>query len=127
MGSTPRHFRHHSASRHVVCPVQNGTGMSPESYGSGPYILFMYYVYILESSIDNSLYIGSTSDIKRRFAEHNQGKGRYTAHLRPLRLIFYEAYLLKSDAQRRELYLKTTRGRTSLKTMLKNYFLTKRH
>ena len=113
-GFEPRHSRHHSAIRHVV---------SPESYGSGPYILSMYYVYILQSLVDSSFYIGSTSNLKRRFIEHNQGKSRYTSHLKPLKLIFYEAYLLKSDAQRREMYLKTTRGRTSLKTMLKNYFL----
>lgn len=82
----------------------------------------MYYVYILQSTVNDSFYIGSTSNLKRRFVEHNCGKSRYTAHLRPLKLIFYEAYLLKSDAQRREIYLKTTRGRTSLRTMLKDYF-----
>ena len=81
----------------------------------------MYYVYVLESKVDQSFYIGSTSDLKRRYREHNTGKGKYTSHLRPLKLIFYEAYVLSSDAKRRELYLKSSKGRTSLKTMLKNY------
>jgi len=33
-------------------------------------------------------------------------------------MIFYEAYISKKDAQRREQYLKTTKGRTTIKTML---------
>jgi len=83
----------------------------------------MYYVYILESLINKSFYIGSTSDLKRRLFEHNQGKSKYTSRLKPFKLILYEAYILKSDAQRREKYLKSTRGRTTLKTMLKDYLL----
>jgi len=39
-----------------------------------------------------------------------------------LKLIFYEAYLVKSDAQRREMYLKTTKGKRALKLMLADYF-----
>jgi len=39
-----------------------------------------------------------------------------------LELIFYEAYLEKSDAQRREIYLKTTKGKRALKLMLTDYF-----
>lgn len=38
-----------------------------------------------------------------------------------LKLIFYEAYLMKSDAQRREVYLKTTKGKRALKLMLVDY------
>ncbi|MEK7505972.1 MAG: GIY-YIG nuclease family protein [Patescibacteria group bacterium] len=34
----------------------------------------MYFVYILECS-DKSLYTGITTDIKRRFIEHKNGKG----------------------------------------------------
>ena len=34
----------------------------------------MYFVYILESRKDGSLYVGSTENIKRRLAEHNGGK-----------------------------------------------------
>ena len=31
----------------------------------------MFYTYILKSKKDNDLYIGSTNDLRRRFAEHN--------------------------------------------------------
>lgn len=57
---------------------------------------FVYYVYILQSSKKkNWLYKGSTSDLKRRVIEHNAGKNFSTAPYAPLKLIYYEAYLLK--------------------------------
>ncbi len=36
--------------------------------------LLMYHVYILKSLKDFKLYIGRTDDLKRRFAEHKNGK-----------------------------------------------------
>ncbi len=39
-----------------------------------------------------------------------------------VKLIYYEAYILESDAKRREKYLKGGNGKESLKTQLKNYF-----
>ena len=39
-----------------------------------------------------------------------------------MKLIFYEAYLSENDARRRELYLKTTKGKRTLKLMLEDYF-----
>ena len=82
----------------------------------------MHYVYVLHSSKDNSLYIGSTSNLKRRFKEHNQGKSPASAPKTPYKLIFYEAFPSKIDALNREKYLKSGYGRRTLKKMLKNYF-----
>lgn len=82
----------------------------------------MYYVYILQSSKkENWLYKGSTSDLKRRFAEHNSGKTFSTAPYAPFQLIYYEAYLLKDDAEAREKYLKTSMGMRVIKKQLANY------
>ncbi|OGF61939.1 hypothetical protein A2926_00455 [Candidatus Giovannonibacteria bacterium RIFCSPLOWO2_01_FULL_44_40] len=64
---------------------------------------------------DGDLYKGLTSDLKRRIEEHNIGKAESTKNYRPVVLIGYEAYLRKSDAQRREKFLKTTEGRRLLK------------
>jgi putative endonuclease len=86
------------------------------------YNQFMHFVYILQSSKkQNWLYKGSTSDLKRRFAEHNTGKNFSTAPYIPLKLIYYEAYLLKSDAEAREKYLKTSMGMRVIKKQLTNY------
>ena len=81
----------------------------------------MHYLYILQSEKDKDFYTGTTSDLKKRFIEHNSGKNFSTAPRRPLKLIYYEAYLLKSDAGAREKYLKTSMGRRVIRKQLKYY------
>ena len=81
----------------------------------------MYYVYILQSLKDNSLYIGYTTDLKRRFEEHNSGKNLATKPFAPYKLIFYEAFLNRIDAKNREIYLKSGWGWRSIKKILKKY------
>lgn len=80
-----------------------------------------YYVYVLRSVKDKKLYIGFTDNLRRRFSEHNQGKQKSTKPGGPLELIFYEAYLNKGDALRREKYFKTNPGKRTLKLMLRNF------
>jgi len=82
----------------------------------------MYYVYVLQSQKDHFLYVGCTNNIKSRVSRHHAGLVPATKFRRPLKLIFYEAYLIKSDAIRRERYFKTSKGKTTLKIMLKDYF-----
>ena len=80
----------------------------------------MHYVYLLQ--LDNGdIYTGSTKNLRRRVLEHEEGKVTSTKHKRPLRVILYEAYLLKSDAVRREKYLKTTEGKRFLKQQIRDY------
>ena len=74
----------------------------------------MTYVYFLKLS-NGDIYKGLTEDIKRRFSEHEEGKVDSTKNYRPLSMIGYEAYQKKSDALRREEFLKTTEGRRLLK------------
>lgn len=79
----------------------------------------MYYVYILKSLKDNSLYIGYTADLKKRFSDHNNGLSLATKYKRPYKLIFYEAFLDRIDAKHREVYLKSGWGFRSIKKLLK--------
>ena len=81
----------------------------------------MYYVYILKSKADKNFYVGCTQDLKKRLTMHNTGKIESTRSRQPLHLIFYEAFLNKSDAFQREQWLKTGWGRNQLRTMLENY------
>jgi len=85
----------------------------------------MYYVYILQSQKDKSLYIGYTSDLQRRFAEHNSGKSLATKPSIPYSLIFYEAFVDRIDAKNREEYLKSGWGFRSINKMMKNYLKNK--
>lgn len=80
-----------------------------------------HYVYVLHSLKDRLFYIGYSDDLKTRVKDHNSGKNVSTKNRRPLELIFYEAYPAKADALRRESYFKTTKGKVTLKQMLKEY------
>lgn len=81
-----------------------------------------YYVYILHNSIKKFIYIGYSEDLKIRVGSHNNGENKSTKPYIPLELIHYEAYVNMKDAKRREIYLKSNKGRTTLTTMLKEYF-----
>ena len=80
-----------------------------------------YYTYILRSKKNNSLYIGYTSDLRKRFQEHNSGNNKATKPFIPYKLIFYEAFLHRIDAKNREEYLKGGYGRKTIKILLKKY------
>lgn len=80
----------------------------------------MYYVYVLISLKDNKFYIGFTNDLKRRLKEHKSGKNTSTKSRLPLELVYYEAHLSKADAMRRERYFKTTKGKSTLRQMLRD-------
>ena len=80
-----------------------------------------WYVYVLRSLIDGERYIGFTSDLRKRMADHARGKSFATAPRRPLELIYYEACKMESDALRRERYFKDTGGRRYLAQRLKDY------
>lgn len=81
-----------------------------------------YYVYVLKSISHDFIYIGYTENLKQRFKEHNSGESKSTKPYIPYDIIHYEAYKNIKDAKRREEYLKTNRGKTTLNTMLKEYF-----
>lgn len=66
----------------------------------------MFYVYLLKSQKNGRIYTGYSADLKQRVIDHNNGKSPYTKNNRPYRLVYYEAYASKSDAQKREKSLK---------------------
>ncbi|MDD3648378.1 MAG: GIY-YIG nuclease family protein [Candidatus Dojkabacteria bacterium] len=79
----------------------------------------MFFTYVLLSLSDAKFYIGFTRDINRRLLEHNQGKSASTKPRRPFKLIYYEAHISKQDALRREKYFKTSKGKSTLRQMLR--------
>jgi len=79
----------------------------------------MFYVYLLQSTVDKKLYTGYTTDLRKRVSEHNQGKNRSTKPRIPLKLMYYEAYISQADAAMREKRLKRSAGaRTALRRRL---------
>lgn len=80
-----------------------------------------YYIYVLKSDIDGNLYVGLTTDLRRRVKEHNNGQVHSTAARRPLKLVYYEACQSQADAYQREKYLKTAWGKRYIRNRLRNY------
>ena len=64
------------------------------------------YTYILRCG-DGSFYTGWTTDIDKRLEEHRNGKGaKYTRGRGPLTLVHLEVFDTKSEALKREAYIK---------------------
>lgn len=80
----------------------------------------IHCTYVLYSLADGDLYIGYSSNLQQRLADHSSGKVPSTAPRRPLRMIHVEYYVADADARRREAYLKTTKGKRALKLMLRD-------
>jgi putative endonuclease len=80
----------------------------------------MFYTYVLYDKNKNKFYIGYTNDIKRRLHEHELGNVHTTARFSTLRLIFYEYFISQNDAKRRESYFKTSKGKKSLRLILRD-------
>ncbi len=65
-----------------------------------------YYMYVLESTIDKTTYIGYTDNLKERLKDHNSGKTKSIKHKIPMVLVYCEAYRNKTLAIKRERFLK---------------------
>ncbi len=59
-----------------------------------------------------------TADLKRRLKQHKQAKLGHRN--KNFKLIFFEAYPNKKDALKREQYLKSAKGKHTLRMMLQN-------
>ena len=79
-----------------------------------------YYVYTLLSLKDKKLYTGFTTDLRDRFSRHTRGEVKSTISRRPLKLIHYEYFINREDAEAREVFLKSGFGRKNLKQALKS-------
>ena len=65
-----------------------------------------HYVYVLACA-DGSLYTGYTTDVERRVAAHNAGKGaKYTRGRTPVEVVHVESFGTKSAAMSREYEIK---------------------
>jgi len=71
-----------------------------------PFLLSMYFVYILECA-DGSLYTGITTNLERRFEEHKSGKGgNYTRSRKVKKMVHSEKHPNRSEASKREAEIK---------------------
>lgn len=67
-----------------------------------------WYVYIVRCA-DDSLYTGIARDVGKRLDEHNHSDqlgARYTRYRRPVKLVYQETLVSRSEAARRESAIK---------------------
>jgi putative endonuclease len=75
-----------------------------------------YWVYIVASRRNGTLYIGVTNDLGRRIFEHRSGKGsKFTSRYGIALLVWYEQYADVNEAIAREKQLKKWERRWKLK------------
>ena len=66
----------------------------------------MFYVYVLYSKSLDEFYLGSTTDLRKRFQAHEAGENRSTRKAKDWIVSYYEAYLTEYAVRKREANLK---------------------
>jgi putative endonuclease len=79
----------------------------------------IFYVYVLQSVSRGIFYTGHTHDLEKRIRGHNSSMNIYTKSRGPWKLIHFETYFSRSEAMRREKFLKTGKGRDEIKHLIK--------
>ncbi|MFA6588530.1 MAG: GIY-YIG nuclease family protein [Patescibacteria group bacterium] len=97
-------------------------GWSPAGAGrSRDRAHMIYNIYVLKSLKDLRFYIGSTGDIKSRLKSHKEGLVRSTKNRRPLKLVYTETFKTRSEAIKREKFLKRQKGGDVFKRIINNH------
>ena len=78
-----------------------------------------YFIYILQSSKTNHYYIGSAADPYERLVRHNAGATPSTKSGRPWKIVYTEIFQCKTDALKREIYLKRMKSSLYLENLIK--------
>jgi putative endonuclease len=76
------------------------------------------YVYILQNAARDRIYIGSTTDLKRRLRQHNEGDSPYTKDKGPFDSIWHCHFDNEKMAFLFERYLKGGSGRAFIRKHL---------
>ena len=78
-----------------------------------------FVVYILFSDSSGRTYVGFTTDLINRFHSHNKfSKKGFTVRFRPWKVIHIEFFNMKTEAMKREKYLKSGKGRSWIRNHL---------
>jgi putative endonuclease len=81
------------------------------------YFCFMWTVYILKC-VDNTYYVGCTSNIEERISRHLKQQVSYTSTRLPVKIVHQSIFNDKYKAYQFEKYLKTGSGRAFAKKRL---------
>ena len=86
--------------------------------GRKAHFFMAYCIYILKSSTTGKLNTGSTQNLEARLKALNDGLSPYTKGRGPWELLYSEEFPTRSEAMKREKFLKTGKGRDFLDEIL---------
>ena len=83
----------------------------------------MYTIYVIYNYTAKKIYIGQTDNLTRRLAQHNKlikNLSKYTSRFEgQWELIYFEKYVSRQEALKREKQLKSYQGRLFLKQYIR--------
>ena len=80
----------------------------------------MFYIYFIRSLKNRKIYTGITKKHpNERLKEHNYGVTKWAKENKPFVMLFFEDYICKPDAQKREKFYKTGIGRKIRNAIIK--------
>jgi putative endonuclease len=77
-----------------------------------------YCVYIIQSKVDGTYYVGQTEDVRRRLQWHNEGKSKYTKPKIPWEVMYVEEFNTRREAIRRERKIKRKKSRKYIEWLI---------
>ena len=77
----------------------------------------MYYLYIVQNR-KNNYYVGTTKNISDRLKRHNENRSKSTKHKGPWELVYKENFLSRSEAMKREYYIKHQKSKRFLQKLI---------
>ena len=77
-----------------------------------------HYVYIIQSQLDSTFYIGFSQDPARRLIKHNSNSKGYTNTKKPWSLVFVQQFETKTQAIKMEKKLKSWKDKTMIKDLI---------
>ena len=78
-----------------------------------------FTTYVMSSKTFNISHIGTTSNLEKRLATHNNGFYKYTKNRGPWILSYKETFSTRAEAIAREHFFKTGKGKEFLATKIK--------
>lgn len=75
----------------------------------------MFIVDAISSLTRSYIYVGLTDNFDRRFSQHNNGYNKTTKPYRPFEVLLVESFNTRTQARKREKFLKSGQGKVLLK------------
>ena len=77
-----------------------------------------YVVYILQSTVTGSYYVGHTADLETRLRDHNTGQVGSTKPGKPWKVVYVETHSTRSEAIIRERKIKSRKKRAYIESLI---------